>query len=112
MGTKFIWEQYFFPKKYLESIGIKKTRKTNQIANYAWLEWTDNTSISDKPPIEYWPKMFKKILSDERKQFMHWHALPDGWEKMEYDDFLEKRRILMAKIIKEGFEHLKSNVEK
>jgi predicted HTH transcriptional regulator len=36
----------------------------------------------------------------------HWHALPVGWEKMEYGEFLEARRKLMAKVIREGFEHI------
>lgn len=34
------------------------------------------------------------------------HALPDGWENMSYDNFLEERRKLMAGIIKKGFENL------
>ena len=39
------------------------------------------------------------------------NALPHGWESMTYDTFLEKRRKLMAAIIKEWFDTLKKNVE-
>ena len=33
-------------------------------------------------------------------------ALPEGFEEMEYMDFLKQRRILMAKIIKKAYERL------
>lgn len=35
-----------------------------------------------------------------------WHALPEGWETMAYEDFLTQRRRLMAKVIRAGFESL------
>ena len=31
------------------------------------------------------------------------HALPDGWHNMGYEEFLENRRSLMAKVIEKGF---------
>ncbi len=34
------------------------------------------------------------------------HALPFGWENMEYFEFLTKRRFLMAGIIRTNFESL------
>jgi hypothetical protein len=34
------------------------------------------------------------------------HALPEGWERMEHFDFLEKRRHLTAAIVRRGFETL------
>ena len=36
----------------------------------------------------------------------YWHALPNGWEAMEYGQFLQKRRELMAKVIFEAFSKL------
>ncbi len=48
---------HVFPKAYLETIGITDTRDTNQIANYALLEWGDNADISDSAPVEYQPVM-------------------------------------------------------
>ena len=35
------------------------------------------------------------------------HALPEGWHELSYPDFLEKRRHLMADIIRRGFESLR-----
>ncbi len=39
------------------------------------------------------------------------NALPHGWEKMLYDEFLIERRKLMAAKIKKAFEILKSNAK-
>jgi hypothetical protein len=48
---------HLFPKGYLKSQGITELRDTNQIANYALLEWGDNASIADQPPASYLPTM-------------------------------------------------------
>ena len=42
----------------------------------------------------------------EIAQMYYWHALPDGWEQMEYPDFLVARREHMAQVIKAGYERL------
>jgi hypothetical protein len=34
------------------------------------------------------------------------HALPEQWETLSYADFLEQRRVLMAKVVRRGFEAL------
>jgi len=34
------------------------------------------------------------------------HALPEGWENLPYDEFLRRRRPLMAGIVRRGFETL------
>lgn len=34
------------------------------------------------------------------------HALPPGWGKMEYHEFIDARRKLMAKVIRSGFDKL------
>lgn len=36
----------------------------------------------------------------------HWHALPENWEQMNYREFLEQRRQLIAQIIFEGYQTL------
>jgi hypothetical protein len=36
----------------------------------------------------------------------YWHALPAGWEQMEYQDFLDARRKGIAKVISDGFQRL------
>lgn len=46
---------HLFPKAYLEKEGISRRRDTHQIANFAYIEWGKNISISSKPPSTYWP---------------------------------------------------------
>jgi len=40
------------------------------------------------------------------KQQSFWHALPIGWEQLDYAEFLETRRSLIAKVVREGFTRL------
>jgi hypothetical protein len=102
---------HLFPKNYLNRIGVKALVDQNQVANLALVEWPDNSDISDDPPYKYWPPMAERYLStsgsaDDLAQMCRWHALPDGWEHMNYPDFLQARRRAMAQIIREGFEQL------
>lgn len=94
---------HLFPRKYLESIGIKSTRDINQIANYALVEWGDNVRISDESPAVYFPKYANRFSPDDLDKMQYWHALPNGWQHMEYSEFLEARRDLMARVIRDGF---------
>ena len=100
---------HLFPKAYLSSLGITQTREVNQIANFTMVEWSDNTQISDLPPAEYVPQLSSRFSAQDLKQMYHWHALPDGWEHLEYQTFLQQRRELMAGIIKEAYEVLLGN---
>ena len=97
---------HLFPKKHLRALGITQKRITNQLANYALVEWDDNIAISGEPPSDYFPKYAERFKGKELEQMCHWHALPDGWQTMEYEAFLEGRRNLMAKVIRQGFEHI------
>ena len=97
---------HLFPKAYLKSINIEETRETNQIANYALVEWIDNDDISGEAPEDYLPRYRARSNSKELEQMYHLHALPANWECMEYGDFLERRRDLMAQIIADGYSKL------
>jgi len=101
-----IERHHLFPKAYLKSIGIETNREINQIANYAFVEWKDNSEIADQSPKEYLPKYTSRFSDEELEAMYHVHALPIGWEDMSYHEFLRKRRQLMARIIKEGFDTL------
>jgi hypothetical protein len=101
-----IEKHHLFPKAYLKSIGITDNREINQIANLAYLEWRKNDAILDEPPVKYWPVVTKDIETTELSQMKYYHALPDNWENMDYNDFLTARRKLMAQIIKAGYEIL------
>lgn len=82
---------------------ITEIRETNQIANFALVEWGDNGDISDQPPSEYLPVMRSRFSADELGRMYYWHALPEGWEHMDYPAFLEKRRDRMAEVIQQGY---------
>lgn len=97
---------HLFPKAYLQKKGIQSTRETNQIANYALVEWGDNIKIGDQPPHEYLPELKTRFSAPETERMYTAHALPENWEHMEYHDFLEKRRELMAQVIAKGYETL------
>lgn len=97
---------HLFPKDYLKSIGVVSIRDTNQIANYALVEWGDNTTISNRAPIGYLPEMKDRFSESELTSMYKNHALPSNWEELEYSIFLEKRRELLASVIQQGYETL------
>ena len=106
-GTKTALERHhLFPKAYLARIGISDDRDRNQTANFAFIEWSDNIEILDTSPADYMTGQLVKIPAEEKETVYANHALPNGWEHMEYSEFLIKRRLLMAKVIKRGFERL------
>ena len=106
---KGIEKHHLYPKDYLKTtLRIKSVTKINQVANLALVEWSDNIDISNDPPEQYWPAQVadKKIDEDRRRKQEEWHALPDRWTKMNYDEFLPARRRLMARVTHEGFKRL------
>ena len=102
---------HLFPRSYLQRIGVEETRLINQVANYALIEWSDNITISDRPPSDYVPKLQERFAPDELRQMYAWHALPDGWYEMDYTTFLKERRERIAKVIQEGFLKLKEHAQ-
>jgi hypothetical protein len=108
VGTKAAIERHhLFPRGYLKKLGISSTRDTNQIANFALVEWSDNIDISDASPAEYYPKYAARFAPDKLAQMAYWHALPEDWHTMEYSEFLEARRKQIATVIRAGFETLR-----
>lgn len=97
---------HIFPQAYLRKNGFSKG-DINQITNYVWVTQPKNLEISDKAPKDY--------LSDENIiEFMsetnnRENAIPE--EIVEYDfhnysDFLNQRRHLMAKKMREFYENM------
>jgi len=103
---KTLERHHLFPRAWLEQQGITDLKQINQTANFALLEWPDNLDISDDAPSEYVPKIRPRFSEDDWIVMHRTHALPDGWESVPYDEFLQKRRSLMAQIIRQGFESL------
>ena len=96
----------FFPKNYLTSIGIDSDRERNQIANYTYLDYQTNIAISDRPPADYINEFIQKLGEDNFKLMCENHALPQGFDTMEYNEFLKERRVLMAKLIQKAYKRL------
>lgn len=117
-GTrKSLERHHLFPRNYLKSNGFPSTRDTNQIANFALIEWEANADISDESPAEYWNREPRnEVLKETDKKYRelvdedaaYWHALIEGWQDMEYREFLEVRRNSIARVIRDGFEALSS----
>lgn len=97
---------HLFPKEHLKSVGIVEQRDTNQIANYALLEWGDNGAIGGQSPEAYLPLMSRCVRPEELVRQYEWHALPDGWERMPYKTFLAARRERIARFVAQGYESL------
>lgn len=100
---------HLFPREYQRKVlDIQDNKRTNQAANFAPTDWNTNGIISDDPPAVYWPKLVADRGGDAdwlTKQ-RYWHALPEGWEHLEYEEFLAERRKLIAQVIRDGFERL------
>ena len=58
----------------------------------AFLDWPENATISADDPLQYWPEMTAGIDPERLKRQAYWHALPVGWEQLDYPTFLERRR--------------------
>lgn len=103
---KALERHHLFPRAWLEKQGIDDLKLINQIANYALLEWPENISISDDAPVSYVAKLRPRFSVDAWDRMCEFHALPVGWENMDYSTFLERRRELMARIVERGFQVL------
>jgi hypothetical protein len=95
-----IERHHLFPRRYLEREGISGTRSINQIANLSYVEWPENIEISDAAPSSYWPRYADQFSVED----LFHHALPQDWAQMDYEQFLDERRKLMAQVIRKGFE--------
>lgn len=94
---------HLFPKAWLQRNGVTEQRETNQIANFALVEWSDNISISDAAPADYLPEYLNRLSADEKQKMYYWHALPENWEQMKFDDFLVERRKRIAQVVKDAY---------
>ena len=110
---------HIFPKHILKKQGMTRG-KYNQLANYAITQTEINISISNKPPSRYFQEVIAQCNGgdpaygnitdiDELKTNFRMNCIPDGITTMtvdDYEQFLDKRRRLMAQKIKHYFEQL------
>lgn len=101
---KFLDIHHIFPKNYLnKEFWLDKTSDTNQIANYVYLNYNDNIKISDKSPKQYYEEF---LLIYWKEKVINWfieNDIPLNFYELNYNDFLEQRRLLMRNKIKEYF---------
>jgi hypothetical protein len=99
---------HLFPEAWLHSRGIRDRRLVNQVANLADTGWYENSAIGARRPADYVPRLREKLNIDDHRwgRLCAEHALPLGWESMEYEQFLRERRRRMAEIIHVAFRQL------
>jgi hypothetical protein len=99
---------HLFPTAWLGSQGIRDRRHVNQVANLAEVVWYENMTIGGQRPSVYVPRLREQLrINDDRwGRMCAEHALPLGWEGMDYDEFLRSRRARMAELIRVAFRQL------
>jgi hypothetical protein len=110
---------HVYPKKHLKGQGLSRGRY-NQIANFVLAQSEINIAIGDKAPEKYFNELAEQCNGSKKKYGgitdaaglranLRMSCLPetllDG-QIPDYDEFLEVRRGLMAKKIKQWFEAL------
>jgi len=108
---------HIFPKNYLKKNGLSRT-SYNQVANYVYMESETNIRIGEKPPKDYLAIVmyqFGKNISNRISNINSNEELYINFEENcipseiidmnieQYEEFIEKRRNLMAKKIKEYY---------
>lgn len=110
---------HVYPKDLLKSQGLSRG-KYNQIANYVVAQSEINIAISNRSPDKYFVHLQEQCAggqrlyggitdADELAINLDSHCIPKelgSGEQMAYDEFLQVRRILMARKIKEWFQKL------
>ncbi len=107
---------HLFPKEYLKKHGLDRS-KYNQIANYVYMQSEINIKVGSKPPKEYFDLLKAQIDSNKRllsgissTEELHdnlkMNCIPSEIMDMtisDYQDFLTRRRVLMAAKMKEYY---------
>lgn len=107
---------HLFPKDYLKKNGFERN-KYNQIANYVYMQQEINIKVGNKSPVEYFGQLFENFVNSETKfsgiatkeellTNLKMHSIPEmilSSDALNYEDFLNERRNLMALKIKEYY---------
>ncbi len=110
---------HIFPKEYLKDYHYEKSMY-NQEANYAFLDTQVNKSIGKKAPNAYFPEAKKQCETgiitigsitdfNQLMENLRTNCVPEEVFDMDharYTEFLEKRRMMMAKKIRKYYEML------
>jgi hypothetical protein len=109
---------HLYPKNYMKSREYSRG-EYNQIANLVLTQQEINIAIGDKPPIKYFAELIAQCSGGDKKYGnitdlsllkanLQSHAVPLELLETEipFPEYLELRRIAMAKIIKQYFEKM------
>jgi len=110
---------HIFPKNYLQKAGLGRG-DYNQIANFVYLQQEVNVKVGAKAPKEYFGEILEQVkkgnvsyglITDENRLLdnLKQNAIPENVFEMDIDDyeeFLEKRRKLMAEKIEKYYKSL------
>ncbi|NVJ63026.1 MAG: DUF262 domain-containing protein [Flavobacteriaceae bacterium] len=110
---------HVFPKNYMKKQGLNRS-KYNQIANYVYMQQDINIQVSNRPPAIYFNEVKQQCVDGETKyggitseselrENLERNCIPDmtfDMDAVNYQEFLEQRRRLMAKKIKNYYEAL------
>lgn len=109
---------HIFPRKYLQNSGINTVVRYNQVANFAILSKPINIAIGMKAPNDYMKEVYDACMSGNESKYTtiitsddlinncRTSCIPIELKDMDYqdyDNFLEKRRLLMAQKIRDYF---------
>lgn len=111
---------HLFPKNYLQKNGQNNKSLYNQIANYAMTQSEINIRIKDESPKMYMSKVLEQIdtkqpyiggiiTKKELEETFQQTCIPQefiNYDVSNYQEFLEKRRVLMSNKIKEYYQSL------
>lgn len=107
---------HLFPRDVLKKAGHSQSQ-FNQIANYAVTQSDINIQIGNKSPAVYMAQVFEQSQGGSRllgnldhaeaiARNLQQHCIPEGFERMtvvDYPEFLDKRRQLMARKLRDYF---------
>lgn len=107
---------HLFPKDYLKKHGLDRG-KYNQIANYVYMQSEINIKVGNKPPKDYFKILQEQMANgtlslsgihhdDTLQDNLKANCIPVEIIDMDidhYQDFLHKRRLLMAEKLKEYY---------
>jgi hypothetical protein len=101
---------HLFPKNILKNENFSQS-DINQVANYAYIEWSDNNlNLLKKHPKEYFEELKHEIPRNNYSKILNANALWDDWHLTEYPEFLEKRRKFIAEVIKLAWDKLSEGI--
>lgn len=103
-SKKALDKHHLFPDNYLKVEGYLSQRSNR--GNFTLVDYQNNIYISDDAPSEYVRRYREALGEDEYRRNCEEHALPLGFEELDYEDFLGQRRRLMGELVKRAYERL------